>query len=35
MTRMAKQLGLTQPAVGYAVDRGHNIVNKEKIRLSE
>jgi len=35
MTSMAKQLGLTQPAVGYALDRGNKIVNKEKIKLSE
>lgn len=35
MTSIAKQLGLTQPAVGYALDRGNKIVNKEKIKLSE
>ena len=35
MTSMAKQLGLRQLAVGYAVDRGNKIVNKEKIILSK
>jgi putative transposase len=34
MTSLAKQLGLTQPAVGYAVDRGNKNVNKAKINLS-
>ena len=28
MTSIAKQLGLTQPAVGYAVDRGERISKK-------
>jgi putative transposase len=35
MTSLAKQLGSTQPAVGYAVDRGNEILNKAKIKLSE
>jgi putative transposase len=35
MTSLAKQLGSTQPAVGYAVDRGNKNVNKAKIKLSE
>ena len=35
MTSMAKLLGLTQPAVGYAVDRGEQIVKKREIKLFE
>jgi putative transposase len=35
MTRMAELLGLTQPAVGYAVDRGEQIAKKEKYDLLE
>lgn len=33
MTRMAKLLGLTQPAIGYAVDRGERLAKREKINL--
>lgn len=33
MTFIARQLGLTQPAVGYAVDRGQKIVKKRKLKL--
>ncbi|MFZ7111444.1 MAG: hypothetical protein ACOWYE_07155 [Desulfatiglandales bacterium] len=33
MTSMARLLGLTQPAVGYAVDRGERLVKREKIKL--
>ncbi|MFC1825299.1 transposase [Thermodesulfobacteriota bacterium] len=33
MTNMAKLLGLTQPAVGYAVDRGERKAKKEKYDL--
>jgi len=33
MTSMAKLLGLTQPAVGYAVDRGEGLAKKEKYDL--
>jgi predicted transcriptional regulator len=33
MTSMAKRLGLTQPAVGYAVDRGEGISKKRKMKL--
>ncbi len=33
MTSMAKLLGITQPAVGYAVDRGKMIVNDMNIKL--
>jgi DNA-binding transcriptional LysR family regulator len=32
---MAKRLGLTQPAVGYAVDRGEQAVKEMKIELLE
>ena len=35
MTSMAKRLGLTQPAVGYAVDRGEHISKKRKMKLIE
>ena len=35
VTSIAKQLGLTQPAVGYAVDRGERISKKRKIKLIE
>jgi hypothetical protein len=35
MTSMAKRLGLTQPAVGYAVDRGEQAVKEMKIELLE
>ncbi len=34
MTNVAKQLGITQPAVGYAVDRGKSIVNMMKISFT-
>jgi hypothetical protein len=30
MTNMAELLGLTQPAIGYAVDRGERLAKKEK-----
>ena len=33
MTHMAKLLGLTQPAIGYSVDRGEIIAKKEKYDL--
>ncbi|MDY7035629.1 MAG: hypothetical protein SV375_05625 [Thermodesulfobacteriota bacterium] len=33
MTRMAQLLGLTQPAIGYSVDRGEIIAKKEKYDL--
>ena len=33
MTSMAKLLGLTQPAIGYSVDRGELIAKKEKYDL--
>jgi len=33
MTSMAKRLGLTQPAVGYAVDRGEELSKKKKVKL--
>jgi len=33
MTSMAKLLGLTQPAIGYSVERGERIAKKEKIGL--
>ena len=33
MTEMAKLLGLTQPAVGYAVERGELLTKKEKYDL--
>ena len=32
-TSIAKLLGLTQPAIGYAVDRGQRLVKKEKYDL--
>jgi hypothetical protein len=35
MNDMAKQLGLTQPALGYAVDRGERIFKKRKIEFIE
>ena len=35
MTSIAKRLGLTQPAVGYAVDRGERISKDRKIELIE
>jgi len=35
MTNVAKRLGLTQPAVGYAVDRGLHISKKRQIKLIE
>ena len=35
MTGLARQLGLTQPAVGYAVDRGNEIANRGNIKLIE
>ena len=31
MTSMAKVLGLTQPAIGYAVDRGERLAKKENM----
>ena len=33
MTRMAKRFGFTQPAVGYAVDRGEELSKKKKVSL--
>ena len=33
MTSMAKLLGLTQPAIGYAVDRGERLAKKERYDL--
>ena len=33
MTSMAKLLGVTQPAVGYAVDRGERLAKEEKYDL--
>ena len=33
MKSMAKRLGLTQPAVGYAVDRGEKAVKEKGIKL--
>ena len=33
MTGMAKSLGLTQPAVGYAVERGERLAKKDKYDL--
>ena len=33
MTGMAKLLGLTQPAVGYAVERGERLAKKGKYDL--
>ena len=35
MTSMAKRLGLTQPAVGYAVDRGERVSKERNITLIE
>jgi putative transposase len=35
MTSIAKRLGLTQPAVGYAVDRGERISKKRQMKLIE
>jgi hypothetical protein len=35
MTNVAKRLGLTQPAIGYAVDRGLHISKKRQIKLIE
>ena len=35
MTSIAKLLGLTQPAVGYAVDRGERISKSRQIKLIE
>jgi chromosomal replication initiation ATPase DnaA len=35
MTSIAKRLGLTQPAIGYAVDRGEEIVKKRDFKLLE
>ena len=35
MTSLAKRLGLTQPAIGYAIDRGEEIVKKRGIELIE
>ncbi len=35
MTSIAKRLGLTQPAIGYAVDRGERISKKRQIKLIE
>jgi len=33
MTSMAKLLGFTQPAIGYAVDRGKSLAKKVKYDL--
>jgi len=33
MTSMARLLGLTQPAIGYAVDRGERLAKKEEFNL--
>ncbi len=33
MASMAKLLGLTQPAIGYGVDRGERLAKKEKYGL--
>jgi hypothetical protein len=33
MTSMAKRLGLTQPVVGYAVDRGKEFSKKKEVKL--
>ncbi len=33
MASMAKRLGLTQPAIIYAVDRGEQIATKRRIKL--
>jgi len=33
MTSMARLLGLSQPAIGYAVDRGGRLAEKEKMNL--
>ena len=35
MTDISKRLGLTQPAVGYAVDRGKRITKKKNMMLIE
>jgi len=35
MTSLAKRLGLTQPAVGYAVERGKRIAEKRGIDLKK
>jgi len=35
MTSIARQLSLTQPGVGYAVDRGKRISKKRKMKLIE
>ncbi len=35
MTNIAKRLGLSQPAVGYAVDRGERIAENRRIKLVE
>jgi len=35
MTSLAKRLGLTQPAVGYAVDREERITKDKEIELIE
>jgi putative transposase len=35
MTSIAKGLGLTQPAVGYAVDRGEKIIKNKNINLQK
>ncbi len=33
MTNMARLLGLTQPAIGYAVDKEERLARREKINL--
>jgi hypothetical protein len=33
MTSMAKLLGFTQPAIGYAVERGEGLAKEEKYDL--
>jgi hypothetical protein len=35
MTNMAKRLGLTQPAIGYAVERGEQLAKEGKNDLLE
>ncbi len=35
MTNIEKRLGLSQPAVGYAVDRGDRISENRRIKLVE
>jgi hypothetical protein len=35
MTKVALRLGLSQPAVGYAVDRGERITKEKKLKLDK